>query len=236
MKIKLFENFLAVIKRIKAACARARRDPNEVTLMAVSKGAPYEAVEILKDLGILDFGESRIQEASEKIVQAPQGMRWHLIGPLQSNKAVKAIELGFAIIHSVDRVELAARLDNLLEAKDRVQEILLEVNIAKELQKYGFLPEDLAGSLEKISQFGHLKIKGLMCMGPQENNQEQMRPYFREAKRLSADFENFLGRSPIMSMGMSQDFEVAIEEGATMVRLGSALFAPYNVSRPRRQE
>lgn len=227
MKEKFFDNFLALKRRIAAACERAKRDPKEVVLLAVSKGAPLEAIETAVGSGVRDFGESRVQEAAQKIARAPEGLNWHLIGHLQSNKAAKALELGFKTIQSVDSVELAGRFNGLLKAKGRAQSIFLELNIAREPQKNGFWPEHLIESARTIKELEHLKLEGLMCMGPRLVDQGGIRPYFKRAKDLCAGLEDLMGGKLILSMGMSQDFEVAVEEGATMVRVGSALFAPY---------
>lgn len=227
MKNKLFDNFSRVSKRIESACDAAGRNPQEVTLVAVSKGVFWPAIEIMAGFGVSDFGENRIQEAAEKMAHEPQGIRWHLIGHLQSNKAAKALELGFKTIQSVGSLELAQKLGRLLEPKGQTQGVLLEVNIAKESQKHGWAPEEIVAGAKAIGRSEGLKIVGLMCMGPQVKNQEEMRPYFQAAKKLHAELENLTGEKQILSMGMSQDFETAIQEGTTMVRLGTVLFAPY---------
>lgn len=222
----------AVRERIAAAAARAGRGPEDITLLAVSKGHPLEAARAAYAAGMTDLGESRIQEALPKMAALKSasggpGPAWHLIGHLQKNKAAKAIEAGFALIHSVNSVALAARLDRLAGERGVRQDVLLQVNISAEPQKHGIPPDGVTAALAELAALPHLRVRGLMGMAPQVDAAEQTRPYFRE---LAGLFARISGEAPdgvtmeVLSMGMSGDFEVAIEEGATIVRVGSALF------------
>lgn len=211
-------NLEAVRGRIAAACRRAGRAPEEVTLIAVSKTVDAETVEAAFRAGVRHFGENRVQEAQPKVRSLshldPQPT-WHLIGHLQSNKVKTALEL-FEVIHSVDSIELAQNLDRRAEHKIPV---LLEVNIAVEATKNGFAESELAGAIKAISLLPHLEIQGLMTVAPLVTDAEEVRPVFRRLRSL----RDSLGLKQL-SMGMTDDFEMAIEEGATMVRIGRAIF------------
>jgi pyridoxal phosphate enzyme (YggS family) len=220
--VTIAENITVVRQRIAAACERAGRSPDEVTLVGVSKGFPADAIAEAVAAGLQDNGENRVQEAAAKIeaLSARGTMpRWHLIGHLQTNKAKTATHL-FAIIHSVDSLRLAQELSRWAE---RVA-ILLEVNAAQEASKFGFAPKEVAAALSSIAALPHLDVRGLMTVAPLSNDPEAVRPVFR-ALRLLRDA---LGLQEL-SMGMTDDYEVAIEEGATMVRVGRAIFG----ERPR---
>ncbi|MBI2070974.1 MAG: YggS family pyridoxal phosphate-dependent enzyme [Elusimicrobia bacterium] len=221
---QIFDNIEAIRRRVGAACRRAGREPGEVVMMAVSKGQPLEAIIEAARHGIVDFGENRIQEALLKMPQAQAGLNWHFIGPLQSNKALKALQLGFATIQSVDSEELAGRLSRLAQEQGRRQAILLEVNIADEPKKHGFLPQAAIGAGLRIAGLPGLDIRGLMCMGPRSAEPQAMRPFFAAMRRLWEQWQGAVGRKQILSMGMSGDFEAAIEEGSTMIRIGRAIF------------
>ncbi|HKO57646.1 MAG TPA: YggS family pyridoxal phosphate-dependent enzyme [Thermoanaerobaculia bacterium] len=207
----------AVRARIEAACSRAGRDPAEVTLVAVSKTFPAQAVQEALAAGITDVGENRVQEAREKKPAVTGGARWHLIGHLQSNKAKDAVRL-FDVIQSVDSESLAEKLARAAEGEGKRQEILLQVNIGREPQKSGIDPDDVERLAETIRAAAALDLRGLMAIPP-VGEAEETRRWFR-ALRLLRDR---IGVQHL-SMGMSEDFEVAIEEGSTMVRVGRAIF------------
>ncbi len=228
--MELAENLERIRQRIAAACGRADRDPASVDLLAVSKNHPAESVNTLASLGQRLFGESRIQEAKAKIPLCPGHLRWHMIGHLQSNKARDAVQL-FEMIHGVDSLLLAADLQKRAEAASKTVRILIETNVAGESTKFGYAPARLLSELEQLNAFKRLEIHGLMCMAPYAPNPETARPVFRRCRALATECEAILGVPlPVLSMGMSGDFEVAIEEGSTLVRVGTALFG----ERPRR--
>jgi pyridoxal phosphate enzyme (YggS family) len=211
-------NLARVRERIEDACARSGRSPGDVTLIGVTKGFPADVVAAAYAAGLCDFGENRVQEAAPKIeALAAQGIapRWHLIGHLQTNKARIATEL-FAILHSVDSLRLAQALSR--RASERLP-ILLEVNVAQEATKFGFDPKEVASALSAIRPLPHLDLLGLMTVAPAFDDPESARPVFRRLRELRDD----LGLREL-SMGMTNDFEVAIEEGATMIRVGRAIF------------
>jgi len=220
----LAANLEAVWKRIERACEKAGRDPKEVSLTAVSKGHPPEAVAALAAAGHDLFGENRVQEAKAKIPECPSGLRWHMIGHLQTNKARDAVRL-FEVVQSVDSLKLARELDKQAEKRGRVLPVLLEVNAAGEASKYGFSPERLLAELEEINRLPRLEIHGLMTMAPWTKDPEKVRPVFVRVRELKKRCEEKLG-APLahLSMGMSGDFEVAVEEGSTIVRVGTAIF------------
>ena len=220
----LAENLEAINSRIAAACERAKRDPASVTLMAVTKTHPPETVQAAADLGIAFFGENKVQEAKAKIPQCSGKLRWHFIGHLQSNKARDAVEL-FQMIQSVDGLSLAQELNKRCEQAGKRMPVLLEVNLATEASKFGYAPERLLAELNELNALSRLEIHGLMTVPPFKPVAEQVRPYFQAARELKLRCEDLLGAPlPQLSMGMSGDFEVAIEEGATIVRIGTALF------------
>lgn len=220
----LAENYNSVRRRIVDACARAGRDPSSVQLVAVSKGHTSETVQAAADLGISLFGENRVQEARAKIPLCPGRLRWHMIGHLQTNKARDALSL-FEMIQSVDSLHLAAELDRWAERLGRTVPVLLEVNVAGESTKYGYNPETLLAELQSLNALKRLEIVGLMTMAPWTSEPERVRPVFRRLREMKLQCEQILG-APFehLSMGMTSDFEVAIEEGATIVRIGTALF------------
>jgi len=214
------EGLEQVRERMAAACDRAGRAPNEVTLVGVSKGLPAEAVAEAHAAGLRDLGENRVQEAAGKIGElAARGVRprWHLIGHLQTNKAKTAVEL-FGIIHSVDSVRLAQALSRRAH---EVMPILLEVNVAQEAGKFGFAPEEVTSALSTIEALPNLNVRGLMTVAPLTDDPERVRPVFRRLREL----RDAHGLQEL-SMGMTGDFEVAIEEGATLIRVGRAIFGP----------
>jgi len=224
---KLRRNLQEIQARIRAAAARSGRDPAEVTLVAVTKEVNAATASLLPEAGILNLGENRIQGAEEKVAGAPAGIRWHMIGHLQRNKARKALAI-FTLIHSVDSERLLTRLDSLAAGSERKAAVLLQVNISSEPQKYGVEPHALAGLLSRAADLPHVDIQGLMGMGPLTAEPETCRPLFRTLKELRDEANDRSAyRTPLreLSMGMTNDFEVAVEEGATLLRIGTALFA-----------
>ncbi len=208
--------------RIAEAAIRSGRDPGAVRLIAVTKTVGLETVRRAAALGIEDFGENRVQDAAEKVAAMP-GLRWHFIGHLQSNK-VKEVLPAYALIHSLDRLSLAEALQDQAKKVRSPAEVLIQVNVSGEQSKFGLAPGELPVFLEKIAAFDQVKVKGLMTMAPYLEDPEETRSYFRQL-RLLRDANQKVGLSlPELSMGMTNDFLVAVEEGATMVRIGSALF------------
>jgi hypothetical protein len=236
--MSLAENLASVQTRIAAACARAGRDPALVTLLAVSKGMPPEAVREAADCGLTLFGESKVQEAKAKIPRCPSRLRWQMIGHLQSNKCRDAVHF-FELIQSVDSLELAQEINKWSDKQAKAMPILLEVNLAGESTKFGFKPDQLLATLEAINALPKIEIHGLMTIAPWTPEPEKVRPIFRQLRELKAECEEKLGAPlPHLSMGMSGDFEVAIEEGATIVRVGTLLFGarPKAVKGPKSEE
>jgi pyridoxal phosphate enzyme (YggS family) len=221
----LAENFSAIQERIHGACARAQRDVNSVMLLAVSKGMPPELVSAAVDLGQIFFGENKVQEAKAKIPQCPSRARWHMIGHLQSNKCRDAVQF-FEMIHGVDSLALAEELNKWADKLGKTMPVLLEVN-SGEGTKFGFKADSVLEQLEALNALPRLEIHGLMTIAPWTPEPEQVRPAFRALRELKLRCDQKLGAPlPNLSMGMSGDFEVAIEEGATIVRIGTALFGP----------
>lgn len=222
--MSLADNYVAVRRRIAAACERAGRDPTSVRLVAVTKYATVEAIRELVALGHRDLGENRPQQLLERAASIDAEVRWHLIGTLQRNKARKVLPVA-SLVHSADSVRLLESLDRLAAELSLRPRVLLEVNVSGEQSKHGFVPEGLRAAWPQVAAFPHLDIAGLMTMAPYADDPETARPFFRELRRLRDELAA-AGRIPLpeLSMGMSGDFEVAIEEGATIVRVGSALF------------
>jgi PLP dependent protein len=222
----LAENLNQVRQRISAACNRSARNPESVTLVTVSKGHPVEVVCAAADLGLSLFGENRVQEAKAKIGLCPGRLRWHLIGHLQSNKCRDAVHF-FAMIHSVDSLALAREINRWAEQSAKTMPVLLEVNVAGEASKFGYAPEKVLAELKEINALSRIELRGLMTVAPFAQDAEKVRPVFRRLRELKGKCEDLLGAPlPDLSMGMSGDFEVAVEEGATMIRLGSAVLGP----------
>jgi pyridoxal phosphate enzyme (YggS family) len=222
------ERVTAVRERIARAAERASRPPDEITLVAVSKTFPAEAVREAFAAGVRDFGENRVQEAEPKIAAtadlAAPGLRWHLVGHLQSNKARKAAEL-FEIVQSVDSLDLATRLAGLGAGRGRPVRALVQVDLAGEESKFGLPEKELLPALETLRGREGLRLEGLMVLPPYLDDPEEVRPFFRRLRALgerAAAAGLLEGRH--LSMGMSHDLEVAVEEGATMVRVGTAIF------------
>jgi pyridoxal phosphate enzyme (YggS family) len=217
-------NLKLVQQRIEAACARAGRPPGSVTLVAVTKSQPPEVVCAAAALGLGLFGENKVQEAKAKIPACPGRLRWHMVGHLQSNKCRDAVGL-FEMVQSVDSLPLAEELNRRAEQAAKTLPILLEVNAVGEASKFGYRPEPLLADLNRINALPRLEVHGLMTVPPWAPDPEQVRPVFRQMGELKERCEQRLGAPlPQLSMGMTDDFEVAIEEGTTMVRIGTALF------------
>jgi PLP dependent protein len=224
--MSLAENIASIQSRIETACSRAGRASNSVMLMAVSKGMPPERVREAADLGLTLFGENKVQEARAKIPLCPERLHWHLIGHLQSNKCRDAVHL-FEMIHGVDSLALAQEINKWADKQAKTMPILLEVNLAGDSSKFGYKPEQVLMDLEAINALPKIEVHGLMTIAPWTENPEKVRPVFRNLKELKTQCEQKLGAPlPHLSMGMSGDFEVAIEEGATIVRVGTSLFGP----------
>ncbi len=232
----LKDNFETVEKNVAAACKRAGRDRSEVTLIAVSKTKPVEMLREVYDAGARDFGENKVQEICEKYDQLPSDIKWHMIGHLQRNKVKQVIDKA-ALIHSVDSYRLAQEISVQAQKKGLTIPILVEVNIAGEESKFGISAEDTIQLVEEISVLPNLKIQGLMTIAPYVVDAEENRLYFRQIKQLSVDIKNKNIDNvsmDILSMGMTGDYEVAIEEGATMVRVGTGIFGARNYNTKER--
>ncbi len=222
----LKENLANVEKNIEQACKNAGRSRDEVTLIAVSKTKPIEMLQEIYDENIRDFGENKVQELCSKMEQLPSDIRWHMIGHLQRNK-VKYIVGKVELIHSVDTYRLAEEINIQAKKQNVIIPILVEVNIAHEESKFGISAEDAILLVEDISKLENIRIKGLMTIAPYVENPEDNRLYFRKIKQLSVDITNKNIDNvsmEILSMGMTGDYMVAIEEGATMVRVGTGIF------------
>ncbi len=218
----------AIRRRIGEACERCGRDPGEVTLVGASKSQPPERLEAAWQAGVRVFGENRVQEALAKIPALPAAAEWHLIGPLQSNKVRKAVA-AFQAVQSVDRPKIARALDREAERQGRALLGLLEVNLGAEPTKHGFPPERLATAARPLAELEALRLVGLMAIPPWEEQPEAARRWLRRLRELRDELfsrPEWSGRPGLLSMGMSDDFELAIEEGATHVRVGTALFGP----------
>jgi pyridoxal phosphate enzyme (YggS family) len=235
MDRRISENIKRIYRAISHAAMRAGREPHDVRLIAVTKNVAPAAVIKALEIGLRDFGESRVQEfrgkyeEMEERLGSPAGgqkgyeIRWHLIGHLQKNKAKVAVEF-FDLIHSVDSAELADLLNRSAEKINKTQKVMLQVKLSSEESKYGIEKKNTVDFLRCIEGMKNLKIEGLMTIPPYFSDPQKVRPYFRELREIRDDAEAKGFRLPELSMGMSHDFEVAVEEGATMVRLGTAIF------------
>ena len=226
----LARNLQQVNTNIERACAAAGRTPDEVTLVAVSKTKPVSMLQEAYDAGARVFGENKVQEIMDKYDQLPSDIQWHMIGHLQRNK-VKYIIDKVAMIHSVDSLRLAQTIEQEAAKKNLVMPVLLEVNVAEEDTKFGLKVDEVLPLLEEISSFSHIQVKGLMTIAPFVENPEENRKVFRTLKKLSVDIGakniNNVTMS-VLSMGMTGDYQVAIEEGSTMVRVGTGIFGKRN--------
>lgn len=230
METMLCENLKKVEDNVDAACRKAGRSRDEVTLIAVSKTKPVEMLSTIYNQGIRDFGENKVQEMCDKMEQLPSDIRWHMIGHLQTNK-VKYIVGHTTLIHSVDSLHLAKEIERQAEKKDVTVDILVEVNIAEEESKFGIHKEETYELVRQIAALPHVHICGLMTIAPYVENPEDNRMYFRGIRQLSVDIaEKNIDNvdMDVLSMGMTGDYMVAIEEGATMVRVGTGIFGERN--------
>ena len=219
-----------VEKRIQAACDRAGRKREEVTLIAVSKTKPVETLQEAYDLGVRIFGENKVQELTAKYEALPKDIHWHMIGHLQTNK-VKYIIDKAELIHSVDSLKLAETIEKEAAKHDLIADILVEVNVAEEESKFGMKMEEVIPFVEKVSAFPHVRVRGLMTIAPFVEDPEENRSIFADLHKLYIDIKKKNHDNDtvsVLSMGMTNDYEVAIEEGATMLRVGTGIFGARN--------
>lgn len=224
--IDIRKNLQYVEHQIQAACDRSGRNRSEVTLIAVSKTKPVSMIQEAYDAGIRDFGENRVQELMEKIPQLPSDIRWHMIGHLQRNK-VKYIIGKVAMIHSVDSLALAEEISHEAQKKNALVNVLIEVNVAEETSKFGVTSDAVSKLAEEIAILPAIRVNGLMTVAPYTENPEENRSYFHKLAQISVDMgnKNIDNRSArFLSMGMTGDYSVAIEEGATLIRVGTGIF------------
>ena len=228
---KLAANFDVIRQRVAQACDRTGRNPDEITILGASKGQSVERVQWAWEAGLRVFGENRVQEALAKIEVLPTEIEWHLIGPLQSNKVRKVVPV-FTAVHSIDRPKIARALDREATQSGRPLLGFLEVNLAEEDSKHGFRPEQLIDHLAELQDLETLEIVGLMALPPFETDPEDSRRWFRQLRELRDQVfsqEPWSQRPGYLSVGMSHDFDVAVEEGSTHVRVGTSLFGPRNL-------
>ena len=222
----LQEQLVNVQKEIEKACERGNRNREDVTLIAVSKTKPISTLKEAYDLGVRVFGENKVQELVDKYEALPKDIHWHMIGHLQRNK-VKYIIDKVDCIHSVESVRLAETIEKEAAKHDRINDVLVEVNVAGEDSKFGLAPSEVPAFIEEIAKFPHIRVKGLMTIAPFVENPEENRPIFKVLRELSVDItkkniDNVIMN--VLSMGMTNDYQVAVEEGATMVRVGTGIF------------
>lgn len=220
------DNLETINKKIKEAALKVKRDPQEIKLVAVTKTATLEQIKEAINEGVKIIGESKVQEAKGKYQILTTEVEWHLIGHLQTNKVKYAVEI-FDLIHSVDSIKLAKEIDKRSVQFKKIIDVLIEVNISGEETKYGYNPEKVEAFLKEISEFSGIRVRGLMTIAPISKNKEEVRPYFRRLRELSErirdkNIKNI--KMDYLSMGMTDDFEIAIEEGANMVRIGRGIF------------
>ena len=225
------ENLEVVEKNIREACKKAGRDRSEVTLIAVSKTKPVSDIREAMACGITVFGENKVQEIRDKTAEIKEPLSWHMIGHLQANK-VKYLPGVACMIHSVDNIKLAQEIEKQAAKHDLVMDVLVEVNMAHEDTKFGLSPEEAIPFVKEISTLEHLNIRGLMTIAPYTDDPETNRPFFRALRELlySDEMRGFFPERPVLSMGMSGDYEVAVEEGATHVRVGTGIFGERDYS------
>jgi len=212
------ENILKIKERIAATCAKIKADPEKITLVCVTKGRPVEQILEAVNLGFRYLGENRVQETRDKYKQV-SGAEWHMVGHLQLNKVKDALRI-FDLIHSVDSIDLAQEINKQAVKINKIQEILLEVKTSQEATKFGFKPIELFDVSGEVLKLKNLRVKGLMTIAPVVHSAEEARPYFYKLRQLRDKLNPYW----LLSMGMSDDFEVAIEEGADIIRLGRAIF------------
>lgn len=217
-------NLERILERMNQACSRADRSTEDVELVAVSKTKPAEVIQEAVDAGQLLFGENRVQEVMQKRPLLPSRLRWHLIGPLQSNKVRKILPM-VEMIEAVDSLDIARDINRIAADLGLHPKVLLEINVATESSKHGFTAAAIREQLEELYRLDRLYIQGLMCIPPFDPAPEHSRKYFKQLRTLRDELEKLGGAPlPVLSMGMSHDFEVAIEEGANLVRVGTAIF------------
>lgn len=225
--METIKNNLEVInEKIKKAALKANRNPEEIKLVAVTKTATIEQIKEAINAGVKIIGENKVQEAKEKYQILTADTEWHLVGHLQTNKVKYAIEI-FDCIQTVDSIKLAKEIDKRSLQFGKITNVLVEVNVSGEESKYGIKPEEVEPFLKEISEFSRIRVRGLMTIAPIEEDKEKVRPYFRKLRELSKEIKSKNIKNVKMdylSMGMTDDFEVAIEEGANMVRIGRGIF------------
>jgi len=225
--MEIIKNNLVIInEKIKKAALKVNRNPEEIKLVAVTKTATTEQIKEAINTGVKIIGENRVQDAKEKYQILTADIEWHLIGHLQTNKTKYAVEI-FNCIHSVDSIKLAQEIDKRSKQFGKKIDVLVEVNVSGEETKYGIKPEEVEPFLKEISEFPEIRVRGLMTIAPIVEDKEEVRPYFRKLRELSEEIkskniENV--KMDYLSMGMTEDFEIAIEEGANMVRIGRGIF------------
>ena len=220
------ENLRTLRARVQECARESGRDPLSVQILAVSKMFPPAAVREAWDAGQRLFGENRVQEAASKVPACPQGIEWHLIGPLQSNKARKAVEI-FDVIQTLDRPKIIHRVGRITEDLGKKIRVYLEVNVGDEIQKHGVSPDRISTLLEIVDQYPNLLFEGLMCIPPYHPDPEQARPFFHRLRSLLEQIcDSSSASASQLSMGMSQDYAIAIQEGASVIRVGTAIFGP----------
>ncbi|MBI4615658.1 MAG: YggS family pyridoxal phosphate-dependent enzyme [Planctomycetes bacterium] len=228
IRASLSRNLDSIRERIRAAALRAGRDPAEITLVVVTKSVSIDVFPVLRELGIQDIGENRVHALVERRAAFPASFRWHLIGSLQRNKVGDALPAA-DLIHSMDSLRLAEKIQEVAIRQDRTVDVLLEVNASGESTKHGLAPGELPACVDRVLSLDRLRLAGLMTMASVAEDPEETRPTFRRLAELHRAEGRRVGKGrlgPHLSMGMSQDFEVAIEEGATLVRIGTACFEP----------
>ena len=226
------ENVSSIRKRIALVCSKFNRDFNSITVVAVSKGRVSEQIKEAFEAGITDIGENRVQEALTKynsVLRTPYSVqtRWHMVGHLQTNKVKEAVRI-FDLIHSVDSIRLAKEIDKESAKINKIQNLLIEVKNSPEATKFGLKPDEAVRVMKEIAELKNISIKGLMTIAPLLDDPQQRRPYFRRLKELLEEINSVHSTQyplQILSMGMTDDFEVAIEEGSNMLRLGRAIFS-----------
>ncbi len=225
MIMGIAERVQKVRKAVESACKRSGRLPEEIKLIAVSKTFPAEVIGDAYTAGLRVFGENKAQELRDKAPQLPQDIEWHFIGHLQSNK-IKYVVPYASLIHSVDSIALAESLSAFAVKKERQLSVLIEVNTSGEASKFGLKPDDVFERVQEIRELKNIKVRGLMTIGPLTTNEDQIRASFRQLRTIREKLATTAEQSEIetLSMGMSQDFEIAIEEGSTMIRVGTAIF------------
>lgn len=225
------ENLKTIRERVDAACERAGRRPEEVALIAVSKTKPLSMLQEAYEAGARDFGENKVQEILEKYPEMPEDARFHMIGHLQTNK-VKQVVGKAVLIHSVDSLHLAEKIEQEAAKRDLTADILLEVNVAREESKFGLMLEEVIPLLEEVKNLPHVRVRGLMTIAPNVENPEENRKHFKKLYQLYVDIKSKNidnGTMSVLSMGMTGDFEVTVEEGATMIRVGTGIFGSRQI-------